>query len=118
MQSKTSIFKIMFFLLCVSTIALTSFSNPARPVSKTPIEKAGQFVSPALAKSLQTTNAQIFSIPNIQALLEQAKAKALKVKYAEDALVLVATDENGEELKLRLSFGIEPQEDISSVVSY
>ena len=118
MMTKASIFKITFFLLCISTIALTSFSNPAPPAGKTAIEKAGQFISPALAQSLHTTEAQIFSSRNIQELLEQAKAKALKVKYSESATVLVATDENGEELELRLSFGIESSVDDLTVASY
>ena len=118
MQSKATVFKIMFFLLCISTIALTSFSDPAAPAEKTAIEKAGQFISPDLAASLRTNQAQIFSNDNIQALLAQAKAKALKVKYSEEAAVLVATDENGEELKLQLSFGIEPADEIQPVASY
>jgi hypothetical protein len=117
MKNQATIFKITFFLLCISTIALTSFSDPAQPVGKTAIEKAGQFISPELAQSLHTTQAQIFSNYNIQELLEQPKAKALKVKYSETATVLVATDENGEELKLQLSFGIEPTEAISAALT-
>ena len=108
----------MFFLLCISTIALTSFSDPVQPAEKTGIEKAGQFISPELAASLHTSQAQIFSSCNIQALLEQAKSKALKVKYSEQATVLVATDENGQELPLQLSFGIEPTGIASPVAGY
>lgn len=118
MKNQTTIFKTMFLLLCISTIALTSFSEPAPPASKTAIETAGQFIAPDLAESLHTPQAQIFSSHNIEALLEQVKAKALKVKYSEAATVLVATDEYGEELPLQLSFGIEPIAEAATVAQY
>ena len=110
MKKANTFARPVFLGLCLLSIVLTSFTNPARPVPQMPIEQSGQFIASEVAASLSLNKAQIFSSQSIQELLQHPKAKALQVKYSSEDVVLVAVDKNMEEVgKLQLSFGIQPE---------